>query len=782
MTMQARVPLLVFIFLLFPFVALFSQPNFTHSFQTSALSDSLDALHYRIHIQEIDFAQKSIRAHCQLELVPKQNLETITLELKVLTVDSVNIYSQQKNFSQQADYLHIIADAAYTPADTLLLDVYYHGQPFSEQWGGFHFSGNYAFNLGVGFESIPHNLGKAWFPCIDDFQDRATYEVLISLPEEMTGISGGILADTIHHDNQITWHWKINQAIPTYLISVAAGEYALTASNFSGIEADVPILIYTRPSDTAKVAGTFLHLVDILDIYENRFGPYPFDRIGYTGTAVGAMEHVGNIAYPHSVINGNISNEYLLAHELSHMWFGNQVTCATAEDMWLNEGWATFCHHFYQHDLYSPERYVQEIFETHYDVLRNAHIRDGGYHPLSNIPITHTYGNTAYDKGAIVVHTMMNYMGEDRFFETVKAFLAAFKFQHASSADMREFFTTYSGMDMDAFFDAWVFTAGTPHFSIDSVQTIEQGGSWQNTVYLKQKYRGADFLADNNRFEIGFLSPEYEWITDVVEFSGKHGQLTTATDFYPLMVVVDPHNKMADAVTDQHGWMSGNAPQSFSKFGLTLYPESVLDSVFYHFSHHWAAPDSMFQKPEGLRLSPSRYWELKMPADEVPEIQARFSYNNDLALDAELILTENDSVVILYRPNAGSEWLEIPSESMGLWSVGYLYVDNIQPGQYTLAVWDKTFVGLNEQNQLSAIGMRLYPNPAFDQVRIELDEQIDNAIVVICDIWGRQLHQQNIAGRNSLSIDTINYASGIYFIEIKDVRGVSLAKSKLVVR
>jgi hypothetical protein len=151
------------------------------SFSKSWISDTLSAIHYTIHLNEVDFVDKEIKAQADVLLESKiNNLDQITLELQALTVDSVFLDGTMTlSFSQSGHFLYIPLQSNLNTGETVTVSVFYHGQPFHEGWGGFHWSGEYAFNLGVGFESIPHNLGKTWFPCIDDFRDRATYEFFV---------------------------------------------------------------------------------------------------------------------------------------------------------------------------------------------------------------------------------------------------------------------------------------------------------------------------------------------------------------------------------------------------------------------------------------------------------------------------------------------------------------------------------------------------------------------------------------------------------------------------
>ncbi len=760
-----------------------AQCNHKHGFERSVAADTIDALHYKIHIQSIDFAAKSFQAEANLTLLPKVSLNHFPLELKALQVTSVMLGNQLLPYQQSGDVVHIQTIETFTPDDTIQLKITYGGIPFHEAWGGFHFSGNYAFNLGVGFESDPHNLGKAWFPCVDDFQDRATYEVLITLPETMTGIAGGLLSDTIHHGNgMITWHWSLNQPIPTYLASVAAGNYSLTESVYQGLDKQLPVTIYTRPSDTLKVAGSFLNLHQILTNFENRFGPYPFDRIGYTGTSIGAMEHVTNIAYPHSAINGNLTSEYLLTHELSHMWFGDLVTCADAGDMWLNEGWATFCHHFYKHDLYNPSVYRTEMNSNHLDVLKNAHLTDGSYLSLHDVPTQYTYGTTVYDKGATVVHTLMNYLGQDVFFEAVRAYLQHFAFQHASSGDMRDFLSNYTGVDLTDFFETWVFTPGTPHFSIDSMNINPEGTAFKAELYLKQKHKGYQHTANNNILEVTFVGSNWEKHTDTVHFSGKTGNSSKIVPFEPLLVLSDFYDKTADATTDLDGVIRTIGELSLPTLHFKLFTDVLPDSAFYRFTHNWVAPDSLKEPIAGLQLSPYRHWEMNGIFAENTSMRGRFFYSNTSTLDASLILSEQDSVVVLYRSSPADDWHEVPQTREGLWNIGYIIVNDFKPGQYTLAVWDSQIVGIhNFKGNPSKLELKVEPNPVRENLLLRwTDDQHGNITVI--DSTGKIVHQTEINKQKEVNIATASWAKGWYFAELRNQYDTLIGFAKFIVQ
>ena len=534
-----------------------SQARCSHkgSFEKSMISDTLDALSYTIYLNSFDFANHEISARTDVELASKiDNLDQITLELMDLVVDEVKVNGTiVPNFQHEGFYLIIPLTSMMNLGDVATVSVTYHGEPFHEDWGGFHWSGQYAFNLGVGFVSIPHNLGKTWFPCIDDFHDRAFYTIYATVPDGMDAVCGGLLEETINNGNgTTTFKWVMEQTIPTYLASVAVGDYARWTDTYNGVNQDIPVEIWVRPVDSVKVDGSFIHLNEMMELFEEKFGPYRFDRVGYVGTAIGAMEHATNIAYPHSLITGNLLYESYVSHELSHMWFGDNVTCASAEDMWLNEGWAVFADALNQEHLYGEALYKEFMRNKLKQIIQLCHTSsgDGSYFPLNQIPQDYTYGMTAYDRGATVVHSLRGYLGDDVFFDAVAAFNEAFKYNYASSEDLRDFLSGHTGIDMNGWFDNWVFHSGTPHFSIDSFNVVPSGGGADVTVYLRQKRHGPEFIGNANRIEVTFMDGTWNRFDQTVQFDGETGSVQVSVPFLPTVAMVDLNEKMCDAITD----------------------------------------------------------------------------------------------------------------------------------------------------------------------------------------------------------------------------------------
>jgi len=754
---------------------------------TVLYSDTLGAEHYAIHLTDINLTNKTISGYTVSKLVSKINsLTSLKLELASLTVDSVFVDNIKTNlFSHEGNLINIALAAPLNEEDTAQTTIYYHGHPFVDPsgWGGFHFSGDYALNLGVGFDAIPHNLGKAWFPCIDDFHDRALYDVYLTVANDKKAVSGGTLIGvTDNGNNTSTWHWKTIHTLPTYLISATTGKYSLVTDFFNGQQAQVPITYYCRPADSVKVAGTFINMKNILQVYESHFGPYPFERVGYTGTpgGLGAMEHASNVSYPFSGWTGSTDYEWWYAHELSHMWFGDKVTCASAEDMWLNEGWAVWCESFFREGLYGKQAYKENMRSKLKDVLQSTYVIDGGYYALYGIPQSLTYGNTVYQKGGQVTHTLRGYMGDSLFFGGVKAYLQQYGYNYSSSFDLRDFLTAYSGIDMGPFFEAWVFAPGFPHFSVDSFISIPSAIGYDVTVYVRQKLKGTTVYANANHLEVTFMDSTWQKSIDTIVFSGITGNKTFHLPFSPVTVMADLDEKISDATTDVAKTLKSTGEYDYQQTFSKVLVEQIADSALVRITHNWVAADSLSVPQPGLRISDSRYWTVEGIFPPGFQAKGKFSYNRAVSLDLTLLLNPKDSLVILYRPGAAYTWRGTTFTRQGGWFAGTISVDTLQKGEYTLGVWDRLYLDTKAYNPVKDSHMKIYPNPSENQVNIQIDFA-NKVILSIYDSLGKLVETQIFSpGVNTIIWQNPGMSSSVYYFKLLDLQGNLMESNKVV--
>ncbi|MHC1708458.1 MAG: M1 family aminopeptidase [Bacteroidales bacterium] len=737
----------------------------------SSPEDSINVLHYSLKLDITNISGKKISGETEIQLTANYpKVYGIKLDLLKLSVDSVYLNSDPYPFSDNDTNIFIDFPQAITPQDTLILTVYYEGTPKIEPygWGGFHFSSSYiAYNLGIALKESPPNYARTWFPCIDNFTEKAAYDFYITIDNSLFAVCNGNLISIVPlGSGKKEMHWQLSEEIPAYLASVAVYNYIAVTDTFVGINGPVPVYIYVKPSDSMKAVNSFVHLNQALSAFEDRFGAYRWCRVGYVSTALGAMEHATNIAYPTSCIDGTLAYETLYAHELGHSWFGNLVTCSSAPDMWINEGWASFTEGIFMEAVYGTTAFRNYMREKHHDVLKTTHHTDGGYFALTPIPANLTYGSTVYDKGAMVVHSLRGYLGSGLFFNTVKQYLDSFAFQSINSQELRDFFTAHSGVNLNDFFDTWVFNPGFPHFSIDSVNIIPSGNLYDVSVYIRQRLRGTSHVSDHNILELGFGKNNGTIEYDQITFSGLTSSKTFQLPFYPEWIGLDPNEKIADATTDNYQFVTTPGIVTFPQTYCSVEATQVPDTSMIRVIHNWVAPDPLPQPLPGLTLSSSRFWTIEGIIPAGFKAKGKFNYSKFGYLDNDIITNIKDSLVLLYRPGTTTAWQSIPFAMNGVPYQGELITDSLMIGEYTLAIWDHDFLGMAEPNSKKT--MSISPNPA-------------SKMINIC-LYNKKPRQLRIFDNNGALVDTLSAdagevqlhwipatpCSGLYLIELTD--------------
>ena len=768
--------------------------------QNNAYSDTIDILHYDINLNIIEMGAKHIDGFTTISYTPKVNNVTyLSLDLLALVTDSVFAGQLPANFVQIGEKLIVTLPQALNIGDTSFVKVYYGGQPVMDGsgWGGFYFGADSlsAFNLGVGFEANPHNYGRVWFPCNDDFVDRATYDCKIRVDAQNKAVCGGLLISTNDNgDGTKTFHWQLTNPIPTYLASVAVGRYAHVSDVYHGIERDIPIEIYVRPQDSVKVAGSFVNLKSALQIFENRFGPYKWQRVGYVGVAfnAGAMEHATNIAFPNDVINGSTAYDDLMSHELFHHWFGNLITCSTAGDMWINEGWAAFAEFIFFEGMYGKE-YTKNIIRTkHKGVLQMAHHVDGAYWPLYGIPTEITYCSTVYDKGSLVANNLRAYLGDTLFFAAIKSFLTAYSFKDVSSAQFRDYLTTYTQRDMTDFFENWVFTGGFPHFAVDSFPVADLGnGHFNVNVFVKQKKNGRTTFSNSNIVEITFANDNWQFITDTMTVSGSNAHKTFNLNFNPTKAFLNFDEKTCFAATSNTKIIKQTGLFTFTDTHFATNIAQVTDSVLLRITHNWVPADPMkFNNPNILRLSPYRFWTVEGINLNHLKANGRFFYNKTTPvstnfstngwLDNTLYASTADSLLLLHRKNAADDWKIQSFTRTGNNNIGYLIADTLKEGEYVLAIGKPVHASLNENVKETPFDINVVPNPSNGAVKIFYPQDFEG-LLKISDSKGQVVKNVNIIkGTSPFNWSPENLPGGIYLVAMQSTDNKSVTKKMVV--
>ena len=742
--------------------------------------ENIDVRHYEIHVWDFNFTNRTLQGETFIDFTATASTNTVVLELKSLTVTDVasDFYSVE-SFSQEGDFLTITFDEPMQVGENITLDVRYGGSTFSETWGGVEWWGSdRVYSLGVGFESQPHNLGKTWFPCVDNFTDKATYDLIITTTNDKKAICGGNLVETFDNgDGTSTWHWNTPQEISTYHISFVVGDFVVWEDVYHGLERDIPIEVYTTPGLSGNVAGSFAHIHEIVSFLEENLGPYPFNRIGYISTSKGCMEHTDNIALATSVISGNTAYEEYLAHELSHMWSGNLVTCEEAGDMWLNEGFAQFWGAFYETGVYD-----EATFQSTMSGMVNSAVgwcnSPSHWMPLNNMPLNMTYDSDAiYNRGAVIVNTMMNYMGRENILSAMRQYFQQYAYQTATSELLCEALTQYSGIDMHEFFNTYVYSSGMPHLyaSITSVEPV--GSQFEVTLDLRYQHIGDSHIGQSNRYDLTFIGPDFQLVTEQVTWDGLHGTVAVTLDFEPLGLVNDFNNNWLDGRTQRNLMLRGTTQQNFAYF--TAKPSTLTDSVFVSVENHLVEP---YDNPlvNGLNLSTKHFWTINRYDFGEAQVEGWFDYSK--SNDGDIIQTANDSATLLYRKDASEPWHEIAYTLYpgSTWKQGRFILDDFPSGEYVLAAWDKEVLDVEEFEDTKQT-MQVFPNPARNEVNVSWAVLSDGQ-VSICDMSGKVLKTQSFTQADRLVFTLEGLAAGHYLLTRKSADGTPIETEIITIK
>jgi aminopeptidase N len=754
------------------------------------VSNQVHVVSYVIHIDTLAFGLQQLRARTSVKVISLvNNLSSIPLSLLKLNIDSIYTNTGNLFYSYNDTLIAISTPVALMINDTLEFTVSYSGNPQQDaSWGGFYFGTNEAFNMGVGFDADPHNFGRVWFPCIDEFTDKSTYEFYITTPSALKAYCNGYLIDSIINSNgTITWHWIMQEPIPSYLACMAVANYTSWNRNYAGI----PIEIAALAGDTSFVTATFTNLPTALNTFIDYYGSYPFNKVGYSlvNFSGGAMEHAGNISIGRGFINGTLTYETLWAHELSHMWWGDKVTCKTAEDMWLNEGWATFNEALFTEAKYGLAAYKTWIRNNHRKVLQFTHIKDNGYHALNAVPKAFTYGATAYQKGADIVHTLRNFLTDSLFKNGAQLYQNTFAYSNAASEDLRDAFTTATGIDHTRFFDDWVFTPGFPHFSIDSVIYFP-GGLDHYFVFTRQRNKGSNGHIYSMPVEITFSNGVTDTTLTIL--------IDSATNVFHLPLIIanaewialDRNEKISDAITDYEKIITTTGNQQMPETNATLVVQQVGTSPStVRVEHNWVAPDGFKQSNPGIRLSDYHYWRVDGLFNPGFASKITFQYNGSVNLnsgyiDNSLITGREDSLVILFRENTAEDWrLVSATHTMGspLDKVGSFTVDTLQKGEYALGYRDFSvgipFTSNNYHRILAA-----QPNPANTLCKVIVaKKETDKSQIKIYDITGKQVYNTTISKNQTfINWNCSNMNAGTYYIQLW-TNGIQIDSTSVIV-
>jgi len=446
---------------------------------------SFDVIYYKLNLNVV-YSPNSLSGEVRVIAQAKRsNLTRIFLDLSNnLYVDSVKGESGILTYTHSGSRLNINLSNALSNGEKFIIDVYYHGTPVYTGLGSF------VFDLHSGQPSIwtlsePYGA-KDWWPCKDTPADKAdSSDVWITCDPTLIGVSNGILTETLLDRNgKKTYKWKSRYPIAPYLISIAVSNYAVYEDYFKytsgGVQDSMLVIHYIYPENLEGLKPQLDKTIPMLEIFSDLFGPYPFikEKYGHAEFGRGGMEH-------QTISSMGVFTEAVIAHELAHQWFGDKITCRTWENIWLNEGFATFCEGLYLENTEGKDAYNSHIFS----IMDRAKRAKGTIYVQDLSNISEIFSNTrTYSKGGVVLHMLRGVLGDSLFFKTLRTYIndSSLVYNTAVTEDFQMIAESVSDSSLEYFFEQWIYGENYPKYFIDWNYSRQGGNLYQVNVKVEQ--------------------------------------------------------------------------------------------------------------------------------------------------------------------------------------------------------------------------------------------------------------------------------------------------------
>jgi aminopeptidase N len=492
--------------------------------------DEWDAIQYELTLIP-NFEDHSIIGSVQLKLRALQSgLTSIELDLyDEMTVNSVREPSMSLSigFNHANDILDIRLPRPLEAGEEYILRISYEGQPQPTGPLGLAFDVTPAGNPTLATVSEPF-YARSWWPCKDTALDKAIVEIIAIVPTGMFAAAAGTLEHVSESGFQTVYRWSTEYPMTTYNVSLAVTNYQSWTEDYVSPEGnEFPLEFHVFPEHEAIARYEFERVGQMIDFFSGLYGPYAFENEKYGMAEVvlaGAMEHQTMTSYGDFFMTGDRYYEGIVAHELSHHWWGNLLTLTDWDDIWLHEGLATFSDGLWREFIDGRAAYLQFLRQ------RSAGCC-GFYGPIS--PPTKLFNQTVYQKGAWMLHMLREYIGDADFFAALRSLTQDPQLRYGSF-DRHDFiaaFEVQTGLDLGWFFDQWLHRTGRPEVAIKwtrdrqngdrfvdlKVSQVQDGDPWTFPLRVRLQFSGNS--SDHDLFVTGQMTelrvPVEEWPVEI---------------------------------------------------------------------------------------------------------------------------------------------------------------------------------------------------------------------------------------------------------------------------
>lgn len=552
-----------------------NNPGFLVGISPNSPKHSYDVIKYTLNLDLYNcFKTPGNKAYTGLDEINfkiDSTLNSIQLNASYasLVIDSVRLSNGTVlNFdhSSTTNILTITLDRSYNPNEIVTVRVYYRHNNVSDQ-AFFSTSSGYVYTV------CEPEGARNWFPCWDKPSDKALTDIMVKVPSNALLGANGRLQDSTKIADTIWYHWVSRDPISTYLV-VLTGKTGYNVDivwwhKLSNPNDSVPMRLYYSTGE--NITPTKNAIVDLTNFYSQVFCEHPFEKNGFASVSGfgGGMEHqtLTTISPSWSAVMS------LISHEYGHQWFGDMITCGTWADIWLNEGFATYCEALYYEHTSGYTAYKSNVTADANEYL-SSNPGWAMYNAswINTTPPMGTLFNTAitYDKGACVLHMLRYTIGDSLFFAALKAYASDtvnFKYKCAVTDDFTAKISSVAGQDLSWFIDQWVKEPNHPTYQ-NTYGILDLGaGSWRVNFKTTQTQSNTVFHKMPIVIKVIFASGPDSLIRVM---NDVNNQLFTF-DFnrQPTTVAFDPNNDIllkTASTTIGINSISGNIPEKFEMY------------------------------------------------------------------------------------------------------------------------------------------------------------------------------------------------------------------------
>ncbi|MFH2037284.1 MAG: M1 family metallopeptidase, partial [Candidatus Zixiibacteriota bacterium] len=458
--------------------------NYALTTKSLISQEEYDVRFYRVNLNVDDdngiiYGQVLIEAEALID-----NADSIEVDLfDNIVVDSVYDSNGQLNFLHSSDKLLVELDKEYLSGEIFSFSVAYHGHPTGTGLDGFSFDTNAWGNKVIASLSEPYSA-RSWWPCKDRTDDKAdSMDIIVTVDTALYCASNGTLIDTVvNGDGTWTFFYQVRYPIVTYLFSVAISNYTVWTDWYNYSPTDSMELVHhVYPARYVYSLSKYGMSPYILQVLSQNFGPYPFlnEKYGHANFEWGGgMEHQTIT----SMTGGDFGfKEAVVVHEAAHQWWGDMITCGSWHHIWLNEGFAS-----YAEALYYETKNGKLNYHAYMDSMK--FINGGTIYIYDTTNVWNIFGSIVYDKGAWVLHMLRKVVGDENFFNIFDTYYNS-EFKHGSAVtdDFKNICETVSGMDLNAFFEQWIYGTYYPRYYWESLTEYNsKTGGYNTYVSVRQ--------------------------------------------------------------------------------------------------------------------------------------------------------------------------------------------------------------------------------------------------------------------------------------------------------